>query len=112
MDSINELKIKNEKINRLKEKFKNLKSDFFIYKVFDILTKIKSLEIIKYNKNIQKRLNISINNYKEYSEIYSKIEIEIIPASNKIDKFINIKKDEEIYFHIYLNDNKKEETIL
>ena len=38
--------------------------------------KKKSLDIIKYNKNIQKRINISIKDYKEYSEIYSSIEIE------------------------------------
>ena len=33
----------------------------------------KSLYIIKYNKNIKNRINIK--DYKEYSEIYSSIEI-------------------------------------
>ena len=32
-------------------------------KVFDIMKKIKSLEIVKINKKLQKRLNLSINNY-------------------------------------------------
>ena len=29
------------------------------------------IEIIKYNKKLQKRLKIEINNYKEYSQLYS-----------------------------------------
>ena len=37
--------------------------------------KNKSLEIIKYNKNIKDRINISIKDYKEYSQVYSPIEI-------------------------------------
>jgi len=60
-----------------------------------------SLEIIKYNNNIQKRLNISINDYKS-------ILIEIIPVQNKYNKFINVKKEDKKYFHIYFNDNKEE----
>ena len=54
--------------------------------------KKKSLEIIKYNNNIKNRINISIKDYKEYSEIYSSIEIEIKPVNNKYGKFININK--------------------
>ena len=42
------------------------------------MQKKKSLEIIKYNNNIKKRINININNYKEYCEKYSSIEIEIM----------------------------------
>ena len=40
---------------------------------------------------------------KEYSEIYSSIEIELIPIKNKKGKFININEDEKDYFHIILN---------
>ena len=43
----------------------------------------KSLEIVKYNKKLQKKLNLSINDYKEYSQIRSSIEIEIKIADNK-----------------------------
>ena len=45
--------------------------------------KKKSLDIIKYNNNIKERINISIKDYKEYSEIYSSIGIEIKPVNNK-----------------------------
>ena len=71
----------------------NLKNDYFLIKLFDILLKKKSLDIIKYNKNIKDRINISINNYKEYSEIYSAIELEIKPINNKYGKFINFEKE-------------------
>ena len=100
----------NKGMNMTKSKdiFENLKNDYFLMKVFDILPKNKSLKIIKYNKNIQKRIDININSYKEYLEKYSPIEIEIIPAINKFGNFINFNKEDEIYYHIYFNDNKEE----
>ena len=64
--------------------------------------------MVKYNKNIKKRINININDYKEYSEKYSSIEIEIKPVNNKYVNFINIKKEEELYYHIYFNNNEQE----
>ena len=80
MNSSNELS--KEKIES-KYIFKNLKSDYFLLNLFNNLLKKKSLDIIKYNNNIKDRINISIKDYKEYSEIYSSIEIEIKPAKNK-----------------------------
>ena len=50
--------------------FENLKSDYFIIKLFNIIKEKKTLKIVKYNKKLQKRLNTSINNYKEYSHLY------------------------------------------
>ena len=94
--------------NGSKNMFKNLKSDYFLQLLFNNLLKNKSLEIIKYNNNIKNRINISIKDYKEYSEIYSSIEIEIKPVNNKYGTFININKENEIYYHIYFNNNKKE----
>ena len=91
-----------------KDKFKNIKSNYILKKLFNHLMKNKSLDIIKYNNNIKNRMNISIKDYKEYSEIYSTIEIEIKPVNNKYGTFININKEKEIYFHIYFNNNKEE----
>ena len=79
-----------------------------MFKLLNILLKNKSLYIIKYNKNIKDRINISIKDYKEYSEIYSSIEIEMKPVNNKYGNFINIDKENEIYYHIYFNNNKEE----
>ena len=72
------------------------------------MTKKKKLEIVKYNKKIQNRINLSVKDYKEYSETYSSIEIEIIPAKGEYGKFINIKENDKLYYHIYFNDNKEE----
>ena len=57
--------------------------------------------LIIYQKN-------NINNYKDFSEKYSSIELEIIPIQNKYGHFINIKRKDKNYFHIYFNENKKE----
>ena len=88
-------------------KLRKLKSDYFIQKFFGYMPKRKSLETIRYNKSIQKRINININHYKAYSEEYSSIEIDIIPMKGEYGKFIKIKEEDKKYFHIYFNDNKK-----
>ena len=88
-------------------KLRNLKSDYFIQKFFEYIPERISLEIIRYNKNIQKRINININHYKAYSEKYSSIELDILPTNGECGKFIN--KVYKNYFHIYFNDNKKKE---
>ena len=100
----------NREISQMKSKnkFENLKNDYFLLKVFNNLEKKRILYIAKYNKKIKNRINININDYKEYSEKYSTIEIEIKPVNNKYGKFINYKKEDEKYYHIYFNNNKEE----
>ena len=85
-----------------------IKSDYFIQKLFDYMEKRISLKIIKFNKIIQKRLNVNINNYKDFSEKFSSIELEIIPNQNEYGSFINIKEKDKKYFHIYFDNNKEE----
>ena len=89
-------------------KIGNIKSNYILKKVFNNLKKKRILEIVKNNKNIKKRINLNINDYKEYSEKYSLIEIEIKPVNNKSGKFINIKEQDEKYYHIYFNNEKEE----
>ena len=110
MNSISELSSGITELNKIESKdlFKNLKNDYFLQKLFNILFKKKSLDIIKYNKKIKDRINISIKDYKEYSEIYSSIEIELKPVINKYGQFININKENDIFYHIYFNNNKEE----
>ena len=79
-----------------------------IFYIFNNLLKKKSLDIIKYNKIIKDRINISIKDYKEYSELYSSIEIEIKLVKDECYKFININEENKIYYHIYFDDNKEE----
>ena len=102
---------KDEKLKEIKSKvyLENLKSDFFLIKVFNMMEKYKMLEIMKYNKKLQKRFNLNINNYKEYSQLYSSIEIELKLDKKFSGKFINIPDSMKDYYHIYF-DNSKEET--
>ena len=106
MKEINDFNNKKEEFLNIESKVNlvNIKSVFILKKIFESLNKMKALSIIKHNKATQKRLNISENDYKNYS----KIEIEIIPSYISSDRFIKIKKGEESYFHIYLDDNKEE----
>ena len=106
----NNLISKEKEKNQIKSiaKYENIKTNYFLEKVFNNLEEKKSLNLVKYNKNIKNRINIDINNYKEYSEKYSSIEIEIKPVNNKYGKFVNIKIEDENHFHIYFNNNKEE----
>ena len=99
-----------KKANQIKNKdfFGEVKSKYILQKIFVCLRKKKKLDIIKHNKNIKKRININIDDYKEYSELFSSIIIEIIPNAKECGQFINIKKGDEKYYHIFFNDNKKE----
>ena len=91
--------------NKSKNLFENLKNDYFIKLLFNTVHERKSLEIIKYNNKIKKRLNININNYKECCEKYSSIEIELTIAENKHGIFINSASD---YVHKFFDEDKKE----
>ena len=55
----------------------------------------------------QKQINLSINDFKKYCSIYSKIIIEITPIDNKGGKFINDKKEKTIN---ELINNKNEQN--
>ena len=85
--------------------FENLKSNYILKKIFGNLKENKFLKIIKHTKKLQSRLDLNINNYKKFTEI----EIDIRPKINEYGVFINIpNKEDELYFHIFFNDNKEE----
>ena len=100
------MKKKSEKKRKI-DLFSQIKSVFILKKLYDII-ETKKLSIVKYNKNIQNRINVNIKKYKEYLEIYSTIEIEIILIKNKYDDFININENEKLYYHTYINDSEGE----
>ena len=95
-----------------KDLFKNLKSKYILIKILDNLSKSKSLNILKYNKKLQNRIDKSINDYKEYCEI----EIELILVKKPVKKpvnfsnryFINVFGENKKYCHIYFDNNKEE----
>ena len=102
---------KNKKEKEIKSKFdlKNkLKTGYFLERIFSYISRKKALKIMKISKYVQKFSNISINDYKEYSQLHSSIEIELIPEKNKSGEFIRIPDKDYKYYHIYFNDSKIE----
>ena len=93
--------IQNDKFN---VNLKNVKSNYILSKINANLSKRTSLQVVKYNKILQKRLNLNIKDYKKFCDI----EIEISPCKCKKGKFININENDEIFYHIYFNDSKEE----
>ena len=96
---------------KLRGKIENIKSKYILQKIFNNIIKVKTIKIVKYNKNIQNQLNINIDDYEKYwAEKYEIVEIEIIPAKNKYGKFINIyDKNKYKYCHIFFNNNYKKQ---
>ena len=84
----------------------DIKSKYIIEKILNNLNKNKSLSLIKYNKKIQNKLDFDINIFKEYSESFSTIKLEI--TTNNIGGIFINNEGNESYYHIYFNDSKKE----
>ena len=95
---------KTTNINNLKK----IRNKYILKQIFEHLNQKIYLKIIKYNKNIQNRIEIDHNDYKKYCQI----EIEIIPIEDnhyRKNNFINFNnKNEESYYHTYFNDSRKE----
>ena len=75
----------------------NIKSYYITKIIFTFMDEKQKLKIIKYNKSLQKNININIINYKFYSGKY------IIYESNRIGKEYNGKDDRLIFEGEYLN---------
>ena len=84
-----------------------IKSRYIFKRILDNIKEYKKLDIIRYNKSFQNKLNKDLD---DYFKEYSKIEIELIPFDNKCGKFINILEKNIPYYHIYFNDNNEEQN--
>ena len=102
MESENISKNNNKGNKTSKSKLNLIKSNYILSKIYNNLCKKYKLMMIKYNKRLQNRLNISIKDYIKFCEI----EIEI--TSYKSGKFININENYKSYYHIYFNERKEE----
>ena len=88
-------------------KIQSVKSVCIIRRILNNLERMKYFKIIKYNKQIQKRLNISPDDYRDFSII----KIELIPIENKSGNFINIFNEEDRpYYHIYFDNDRKDKN--
>jgi len=105
------LKDKTEENNKIKyrTKLEDLKSKYILKIIFEHLSEKNFLKNIQYNKILQQKLDININNYKQYSLKYSSIEIELVPVEIKFANFIIIKDPKnKKYFHTHFGNGKKE----
>ena len=85
-----------------------IKSKYILKKILEYISEGTNLNLFKYNKNLQNKLQLSIDNYK----IYTQIEIEVITRKDLYQgygeyQFINIIGDKSFY-HIYFNELKEE----
>ena len=98
MASINKTISSINKLNKINNKY-------ILKTIFEHLSELKLFQIIKYNKKIQNKIEIGLQDY----QLFKKIIIEIIPLKkNDKNKFINIPKEKKNYYHIYFNKDKKE----
>ena len=88
-----------------------IKSEYFLKKTFSLVpTKIR-LQLVNNNKNLQKKLSLTIN---DYINFFYQLEIEIIPKESleddeKKNTFINIPEQEKSFIHIYFNNDINQE---
>ena len=95
-------------VNIPKNYIENIKSGFIFKKIFDNTKKVIKLNISKYNKSLQKKLNLEFDDFKDYAKFYSTIDIELKLVDNGTGRFINFIHRKNNYYHIYF-DNSKEE---
>ena len=94
-----------ESTNKDKNKMKCIKCIYIFRQLIDNLKEVRLLKLIKYNKKLQKKLNLNINNYMEFQKI--KIELNTFNAGIKIF-FIGMPIFKHSFFHIYFDDDKNE----
>ena len=78
----------------------NIKSSYFIELIYRFVEEVQKLRLVRYNKSIQKNLDISISNYKLFNGNY------IIYESNRIGKEYIGNDDTLIYEGEYLNGKR------
>ena len=78
----------------------NIKSNFFVKLIFSFMIEENKLKIVNYNKNLQKILDISLINYRLYTNKY------IIHEKNNIAKEYDIYTNNLIYEGEYLKGKR------
>ena len=80
--------------------FKKIKSSYFVKKIFYYIDESRKLKIVKYNKKMQNKIDLSIINYRIYSRKY------IIYETNEKGKEYNIVSHRLIYEGEFLNGQR------
>ena len=81
-----------------------IRSAYILKKIFKNIEPILFLNVIRYSKKLQKKLEITKGNYHYYDLI---IKIELIPQNlDTKNIFINLKENEKNFYQIYLDGKK------
>ena len=98
--TINCLKSSN-KINK-EEGFKKIKSQKVLKIIFRYISNIKAMRMLRYNIKLQNKINITLEDYKQYNQIIIEIIVNKLLNGNKT-YFINYPKELNSFFHIYFD---------
>jgi len=90
----------NKNINLLRK----INSKYILMQIFENIQTKSQLKMVKYNKELQNRLEINANNFKEFCRIEIEIELDSVGGS-----FINPWNIDRSYLHIYFNDKTEEQ---
>ena len=100
LNPVQEVKDEIEEFEQPQSGIGRVKSKYIVAIIFNHIDKLKMLNIIKYNKRLQSKMELTIKDYKENAII----EIEIIPDENKFDSVMtNLKKNDQTYLRMYDN---------
>ena len=81
---------------------KDLSNKYLLKEIFSHIEQKQAFEIVHYNKSLQEKLDLGLNDYKTYKNI----EIELIPKYTSFNKFINIlSKEDYSLIHIYFDND-------
>ena len=77
-----------------------IKSRYILKHIIKHLEKIKFLEVIRYNKSLQNKINITLNDYKEFASIELEVlfEPELPIHHNLFGSNFNHKKENDLNF--------------
>ena len=94
--------------------YTNIRSAYILRIVIkNHLRKKRYYKLAQHNKDLQEKLMINLEDYKEYYKIlYNRTELELIPISKlepDINYFFIKRKEKKEYYHIYFNDDKNNE---
>ena len=86
-----------------KDTLQKISSKYILIKIFNILKEERLLNLINYNKKLQKIMKLK---KKDYENEYFKIKLELFPIENIYGKFINYLSHTKIYFNDMVNEIK------
>ena len=87
-------------MNSNNPKIESIRSNYILKVIFHFISRKKNLNIINYNKSIQKRLGINIDDYKKEGNRYK------IGERNGLGKEYNLDTNKLLFEGEYLNGKK------